>query len=96
MQVQVIVMIGNEIVVNETIGNIKTVRGAVITANRMTRTYDFIENDGNLVSAMATDGSRTVYIETLSWNSVKSIRVRTYFDARKGVHSYCYEEDEKN
>lgn len=97
MQIREIVMINEIPVFDDTIGHVKSIRGAVITADSLIREeLDFFKSFNCIVSVLALSEGRIKYLDMLTCEPGKMIRKKLYFDASGGEHLFSYEEDEKN
>lgn len=98
MRIRVITMLDVEIVSDEFIKRVKSIRGAAITANRMIRTYGFTLRDLDAVFVIALTYSNEIkYIDMIKrLTDGKVVRKKIYYDLLERRHCCCYEENNKN
>lgn len=97
MRIRVITMLGDKIVSDEFMNRVKSIRGAVITANRMIRKYGFTYGKIDAVFVIALRTNKIKYIDMILWSTDKdAVRKKIYYDLRERRHCCCYEENNKN
>ena len=98
MRIRVITMLDVEIVSDEFIKSVKSIRGAVITANRMIRTYGFTLRGLDAIFVIALTYSNEIkYIDMVTrLTDGKAVRKKIYYDSLERRHCCCYEESGKN
>ena len=97
MRIRVISMLGMEIVSDEFIKSVKTIRGAVIVADRMIRTCGFTNGEIDAVYVIALASNEIKYIDMILWQTKRgTVRKKTYYDLLERRHCCCYEEIKKN
>lgn len=96
MQIREIVMLNEIPVFDNTIEHVKSIREAVITADRLIREELEFKSLNCVVSVLALSEGRIKYLDMLTCEPGKMIRKKLYFDANGGEHLFSYGKDEKN
>ena len=97
MRIRVITMLGVEIVSDEFIKSVKSIRGAVIVADRMIRTCGFTDGEIDGVYVVALASNEIKYIDMISWSTGReAVRKKIYYDLLDRRHCCRYEEKRKN
>lgn len=97
MRIRVISMLGAEIISDEFIKRVKSIRGAVIVADRMIRTCGFTDGEIDAVFVIALTSNRIKYIDMITWPTYgEAVRKKIYYDSRERRHCCCYEGNRTN
>lgn len=97
MRIRVISMLGVEIISDVFIKSVKSIRGAVIVADRMIRTCGFTDGEIDAVYVIALASNEIKYIDMILWQTKgEVVRKKIYYDSSERRHCCCYEENGKN